>query len=270
MRFKKLNDWLTWLEKSSIENNRVTLSIQHLFPIAERLDVLSFEAPIVLVAGTNGKGTTLACLDQVYRAAGYQTALATSPHLIDFKERLLMRGLQLAEEQWCAAYAAVDIARAETELSYFEFSVLAQLYLIKMNPVDVVLLEIGLGGRLDAMNIIDPDIAVITTIDLDHMDYLGDTREKIAYEKAGIIRAHCPVVCGDFDVPQAIVNQAKKLNANLFMQNYHFQFELEGDAWTWQNTDQISAFADTSNSLTKCRDGFRSVRFTSRSFTYCI
>jgi dihydrofolate synthase/folylpolyglutamate synthase len=197
---------------------------------------------VITVAGTNGKGTTCALLEQLFLATSLSVAVYSSPHIVDFRERLRLNGAMLSKEAHCHAFNVIDEARQGTELTYFEFATLAALWLIYQNPVDVVLLEIGLGGRLDAVNIVDNDLAVITTIDLDHQDWLGDTREKIGFEKAGIMRPNGHAIIGDLDPPQSVLHQVDVLEVNAQWQQNDFSF-VEGDGnWQWISTErQIDA-----------------------------
>tara|TARA_R110000868_G_scaffold410505_4_gene698880 strand:+ start:125108 stop:126352 length:1245 start_codon:yes stop_codon:yes gene_type:complete len=230
-----LNQWLSWLEQAHPKS--IDLGLDRIGQVAESLQLKQFPIPVITVAGTNGKGSSVAMLTSIYQAAGYHTATYISPHLIDFRERVQIDGEMLSEKQWCDAMQTIDDVRGDVSLSYFEFTVLAGLLLIQQHQdqLDVIILEVGLGGRLDAINIIEPDVAVITTIELDHVDYLGDTRELIGREKAGIFRANKPAVCGDFDVPNSVKAYAQQLNATLYCQAKDFSYQEHDQAWTWKN-----------------------------------
>jgi dihydrofolate synthase/folylpolyglutamate synthase len=245
MRFNNLLQWLSWLEQSSTQNKKIKLGITHLLPIAQKLKVINFSVPVVLVAGTNGKGTTIASLEQIYQSAGYNTAAYTSPHFIRFNERLRIDGSELSDNLWCEAFAEIDaMLNPQAEhppLSYFEYTVLAGLYIIKemQHKLDVVLLEIGMGGRLDAMNIVEPSVSVITTIDLDHMEYLGNNRDAIALEKAGIMREDKLTICGDRNPPASLFQAAREYGAQLLCQGQDFWAEVSTTSWTWQSGDMV-------------------------------
>ncbi len=181
-----LADWLHYLE--SLHAKTIDLGLERVKAVAERL-ALHLDAVTFTVGGTNGKGSTCAMLEAILLAAGYRVGLYTSPHLIDFNERARVNGEIASDAALIEQFVAVEAARGDTSLTYFEFTTLAILRLFSQAKLDAVVLEVGLGGRLDAVNIIDADVAIVTSVDLDHMDYLGDTREKIGFEKAHIYRA---------------------------------------------------------------------------------
>ena len=174
--------------------------------VAERLGVLAPAATVLTVAGTNGKGSTVAMLDTTYRLAGYRVGTYTSPHLLRYNERIKVAGVPVDDDLICDAFARVDAARGDTPLTFFEFGTLAALVIFAAAKLDIMILEVGMGGRLDAVNIVDPSVAIIATLDIDHVEWLGDTREAIAREKAGIMRAHTPAVCSDPEVPLSPVS----------------------------------------------------------------
>ncbi len=206
-----LNEWLNHLENRHSEE--IQLGLTRIKTVAERLDLLNLDATIFSVAGTNGKGSTVAALEAVYLAAGYQVASYTSPHLINFNERIRVNQQPIPDKKLCAAFTAIEQARDNVHLTYFEMATLAALWYFKQFKLDVIILEVGIGGRLDATNIIDSDLAIITTVDLDHQDYLGDTIEAIGYEKAGVLRANKPFIFADDTPPESVIEQARKLNA---------------------------------------------------------
>lgn len=207
--------------------------------VAERLN-LRFDCPVITVAGTNGKGSTCAMLEAILLEAGYRTGVYTSPHLVQFEERCRVHGESVSASDLVANFADVEEARAkidedkpEISLSYFEFSTLAILQLLAKAELDVVILEVGLGGRLDAVNIIDADCAVITSIDLDHTELLGNNREAIGFEKAGIMRAGRPVVVSDPMPPQSILDHAASLGADVWTFGRDFNFTGDKQQWAW-------------------------------------
>jgi dihydrofolate synthase / folylpolyglutamate synthase len=188
---------------------------------------------VVTVAGTNGKGSSVALLEAIWRSAGYRVGAYTSPHLLRYNERIRIAGEAVADEPICLAFAAVEAARADVPLTYFEFATLAAFSIFAQTALDVVILEVGLGGRLDAVNIIDADVALIAAIGLDHEDWLGTTREQIAVEKAGIMRPGRPAVCSDHAVPEALIRHATASGAALALLGVDFGFEVAENSWTW-------------------------------------
>lgn len=232
MRFQTLDTWLEWqaqLHPSSIELGleRVASVWRHLYPH-------NFTSKVITVAGTNGKGSCVAMLDAILRAAGYRVGCYTSPHLLRYNERIRVDGQEAGDERICQAFERIDQARGDTSLTYFEFGTLAALDIFAAERLDIVILEVGLGGRLDAVNIIDPDVALITSIDLDHTDWLGDSREQIALEKAGIMRRGKPAVCGDIEPPESLIQYAQEQGVSLDLLGKDFGFEDRGATWDWR------------------------------------
>ncbi len=203
----------------------------------ERAEEAGFQrlAPLIItVAGTNGKGSCVALLDSLLRAAGMRVGTYTSPHLLHYNERVCVQGHPVPDNSLCSAFKLIAEAQQDTSLSYFEYSTLAALLIFRQAQLDAVILEVGLGGRLDAVNIIDADLAVISSIGLDHQDYLGDTRELIGAEKAGILRRSIPVVFGDTDLPLSVQQQAQELGCPLYQQGVDYGFETtDSDYWGW-------------------------------------
>jgi dihydrofolate synthase/folylpolyglutamate synthase len=189
--------------------------------------------PVITVGGTNGKGSTCAMLEAILDRAGYRVGCYTSPHLLRYNERVRVGRQNIADADLCRAFAVVDAARGDTGLTYFEFGTLAALWWMTECRIDVAVLEVGLGGRLDAVNIIDADVAVVTSIGLDHMEWLGDTREKIGFEKAGIFRAGRPAICADPDAPQSLVDHARAIGAKLLRAGIDFDF-TDQDSTQWR------------------------------------
>lgn len=224
-----LDDWINWL--LSLHADEIDLGLERIRCVASKMGLLKPNAKVITLAGTNGKGSSLAMLKSIYQAAGFQVGAYTSPHLIRFNERIqLPKGLA-TDAQIIAAFDAIEKARSETKLTYFEFSTLAALYVFQQATLDVILLEVGLGGRLDAVNIIDADLALITAIDIDHVDWLGDDRNQIAIEKAGVMRATKPAVCSDPRVPQTLIDYAEKLGAPLSLLKTDFDYVKQEDQW---------------------------------------
>jgi dihydrofolate synthase/folylpolyglutamate synthase len=190
--------------------------------------------PIVVVGGTNGKGSSCADLEAILGAAGYRTGLFTSPHLLRYNERVRIGGREASDAELVVAFEQVDAARGDTSLTYFEFGALGAMAQFVAAGVDVAILEVGLGGRLDAVNVFDADVALVTGVDLDHQDYLGDTREAIGFEKAGIYRAGCPAICADPAPPTSLIAHAQAIGADLRCLGRDFTYEATTDDWAWR------------------------------------
>ena len=227
---KTLQDWLAHCEQ--LHPQAIDMGLDRVKAVAERL-ALHFEGPVITVAGTNGKGSTCAMLEAILLEAGYRTGVYTSPHLVHFQERCRLHGESASAEALAQAFAQVEAVRGEVSLTYFEFSTLAILSLMAQSNLDVVILEVGLGGRLDAVNIIDPDCAVITSIDIDHTQLLGTDREQIGLEKAGIMRAGRPVVVSDPVPPDSLIAHAQAVGADLWRLGQDFNFSGDKQQWAW-------------------------------------
>ena len=190
---------------------------------------------VITVAGTNGKGSSVAFLEAILEAAGYRTGCYTSPHLLRYNERIRLRGEEAADALICEAFARVETARCGASLTYFEFGTLAAFDIFSRSELDVLILEVGLGGRLDAVNVIDADVALISTVDLDHSDWLGSTREAVALEKAGIMRQGRPAVFGGVDPPDSLIQQADRVGARLYMAGEDYHWRREEQQWQWRS-----------------------------------
>ena len=208
-----LDQWLCFLENRYA--NDIRLGLTRIKTVANRLDLLNVNAPVITVAGTNGKGSTISALEAIYCAAGYRVGTYTSPHLLTFNERIRVNQHPVSDATLCAAFNTLEQVRGVTPLTYFEMVTLAALMYFKQSALDIILLEVGMGGRLDATNIIDADVAIITTIDFDHQVYLGDTLDAIGYEKAGIMRANKPCIYADEKPPKRVIEYAASLNVSL-------------------------------------------------------
>lgn len=236
MRFEKLQLWLHWLE--NLHPQKIDLGLDRVTQVAERMQLLEPAATVITVAGTNGKGSSVQLFESVFAAAGVSTGSYTSPHVHRYNERIRINGVPVDEQEICHAFAQIDAARKEISLSYFEFSTLAALFIHQQHKVSVMLLEVGLGGRLDATNIVAADVALVTNIALDHMHYLGDTVEAIAVEKAGIARADKPLVSAAKNVTPALAHEAKRLGAKVIQTGLDFDIEIGVDSWSWKSADQ--------------------------------
>ncbi|ENX14317.1 hypothetical protein F894_02558 [Acinetobacter sp. CIP 51.11] len=238
-----LNTWLDYW--SHVHVTGIDLGLERVIPVAEKLGVTRPEAKVLTVAGTNGKGSTTTTLAAILNAQGFKVGLYQSPHVYRFNERVKLRGIEVEDQLLIDAFVQVDRARRECglSLSFFEATTLAAFVIFKDQCCDVWVLEVGLGGRLDVVNVVNPDIAVITNIGLDHTDWLGDTIEKIAFEKAGIIRPDIPVVFGgQQQIPQAILDKAAECNAPLYAINRDYFYEAFDDGQSW-------AFASSGTTL---------------------
>ena len=225
-----LNDWLARAEH--LHPDKIELGLDRAKEMAQRLG-LRFDCPVITVAGTNGKGSTCAMLESILTHAGYRTAVFTSPHLVRFEERLRLKGEAVDASKLIASFDVVEKARGDMALTYFEFTTLGILHCMTQEKPDVAILEVGLGGRLDAVNIIDADCAVITSIDLDHMEYLGPDRESIGFEKAGILRAGKPAIVSDPMPPQSVIDHANAIGADLWRFGHDFNVSGDKQQWGW-------------------------------------
>ncbi len=234
MRFSSLSQWLDWQER---------LHFKDIDPGLERVGQVwrymggSSQLPfkVVTVAGTNGKGSSVAITAAILRAAGYSVATYTSPHLLRYNERICINGDPCEDAEICEAFQRIDDARDDISLTYFEFATLAAADIFCRRGVDVAVMEVGMGGRLDAVNLFDTDVALITPISLDHMIWLGDNREQIGREKAGIIRADKPLVCSETTPPQSVLDYAASLNATSYLCDRDYSYQDKDANWSWQN-----------------------------------
>jgi len=242
-----LESWLQYI--SSVHPREIELGLERSQRVAANLS-LGKPAPLVVtVAGTNGKGSCVATMEAILQEAGYKTGCYTSPHIHVFNERIRINATNVTDAPLISAFAAIDEARDGETLSYFEFATLAGLYLLRENNVDVALLEVGLGGRLDAVNIVDADIAVISSIGIDHTDWLGNDIESIAVEKAGIMRPKIPTIFGGEQPPNAIINRAQELGSPLIIsgQNFHVEQNVANTSWRWRGQNREAEPIDWSD-----------------------
>jgi len=231
MRFQTLSQWLSWQE--TLHCKEIDLRLERVREVLSRLGWARTPWPVITVAGTNGKGSCVAMLEAILGVAGYRVGTYTSPHLLRYNERIRMLGEAASDAAICAAFERIDRVRDEVSLTYFEFGTLAALDLFARAALDIVVLEVGLGGRLDAVNAVDTDVALIATVDIDHTNWLGSDRESIGREKAGILRAGRPAVCGDPRPPASLLKYANELGVSLLCQGRDFGYQREAHGWDW-------------------------------------
>ena len=236
-----LDGWLARCER--LHPSEIEMTLSRVRTVKERLQ-LSFDIPVITVAGTNGKGSTCAMLESIAVQAGYRVGLYSKPHLVHFEERCRINGAMVSAEALLPHFEAVEQARGDVSLTYFEFTLLVIARLLSQEPLDLVVLEVGMGGRLDAVNIFDTDCAVITSIDLDHTEYLGSTREAIGHEKAGIMRAGKPVVISDPVPPRSLFDHAAAVGAQPWCFGRDFNYTADAQQWSWAGrTKRFNALA---------------------------
>lgn len=227
--------WLSVLEAR--HSKEIDMGLDRVSQVKQQLDIC-FGCPVIMVAGTNGKGSTCAMLEAILMQAGYRVGLYSKPHFLDFNERARINGIPVADELFVSVFEQVENARGNTSLTYFEFTTLAICKLLAEAPLDVVILEVGLGGRLDAVNVIDADVSIVTSVDIDHVDYLGDTREKIGFEKAGIFRTGKVAICSDPQPPQSLIEHANKIGADLRLFGRDFNYNGDKQQWNFGGREQ--------------------------------
>ena len=231
-----LPDWLALLESRHAETH-IDMGLDRVRAVKERM-ALDFSMPVIMVAGTNGKGSTCAMLESILLRAGYRVGLYIKPHFLDFNERARINGEMASDAALIASFNLVEEKRGAIDLTYFEFTTLAIMHLLSTTQIDVAILEVGLGGRLDAVNVIDADVAIVTSVDIDHTDYLGDTREKIGFEKAGIFRAGKPAICSDPVPPQSLLDHAAAIGADLWLLGRDFNYAGDQQQWGYGGRSQ--------------------------------
>jgi len=231
MRFDSLKGWLDWQE--SLHPLAIDMGLERAAQVYHALNPDCIKPLTITVAGTNGKGSCIAYLEAIYRAQGYRVGAYSSPHIFKYNERIKIDGKPVSDDKICEAFARIESVRGNTSLSYFEFGTLAALDIFRRSGLDIQLLEVGLGGRLDAVNIIDPDVSLISSIGIDHVDWLGATREAIGREKAGIFRAKIPAIVGDPEPPDSLAQSAADKNARLYCINKDFTYKKQAATWDW-------------------------------------
>lgn len=239
MTSRSLADWLAYLEQ--LHPTAIDMGLDRVRAVAARMAMTRPAPLVVTVTGTNGKGSTCAFIASLLNAQGLKVGSYSSPHLLRYNERVLLSGREASDAELCEAFAVVEAARGEISLTYFEMGTLAAFWLFERAGLDAVVLEVGLGGRLDAVNIVDADLAVITNIGLDHTDWLGNSRESVAYEKAGILREGKPALCGDLDPPQPLLDHANSLSAPLLLRGRDFDLAMGAGDWHWRGVDAAGA-----------------------------
>ncbi len=236
---RTLKDWLAWME--TLHPREIELGLARVAEVRDRMGLSALPFAVITVTGTNGKGSTAAMLEHCLHAAGYRVGAYRSPHLIDYNERVCVATEAVRDIELCEAFTRVEAARAGTPLTYFEFGTLAAVDLFRQHHVDIAVLEVGLGGRLDAVNAWDADVAIVSSVGIDHTEWLGPDRESIGREKAGIFRAQRCAICGDPDPPQSLIQAAEQVGAHLLCVHRDFDFERLPEGWTWRALDKMHA-----------------------------
>ena len=232
MKPRTLDAWLAYLEQ--LHPVAIDMGLERSREVFQRLGLGPLAPRVITVTGTNGKGSTCAFLASLLAGQGLRVGVYSSPHLLRYNERVRLNGTEASDAQLCAAFEAVEAARGDVSLTYFEMGTLAAFWLFASAGLDAVVLEVGLGGRLDTVNLVDADLAVVTSIGIDHADYLGNTRESVAFEKAGILRSGRPALCGDLDPPAPLLEKARSLGCPLLLRGHEFDLQIQAQGWNWQ------------------------------------
>ena len=232
MTQRTLGEWLAYLEQ--LHPAAIDMGLDRCQQVLARLGLGRLAPRVITVTGTNGKGSTCAFVASLLKAQGLKVGVYASPHLLRYNERVLIDGVEVDDARLCEAFAALEAARGEISLTYFEMGTLAAFWLFKQAALDAVVLEVGLGGRLDAVNLIDADLSLITSVGLDHADYLGNTRESVGFEKAGIMRAGHPALCGDLDPPHTVLDKVAELGCPFFLRGDAYDLTIGDSQWQWR------------------------------------
>jgi dihydrofolate synthase/folylpolyglutamate synthase len=235
MTARSLGDWLSYLEQ--LHPSAIDMGLERSQQVALQMGLTRPAPKVITVTGTNGKGSTCAFLATLLQAQGLRVGVYSSPHLLRYNERVQVQGVEATDDELCAAFEQVERGRGDISLTYFEMGTLAAFWLFEQAGLDAVVLEVGLGGRLDAVNLVDADMALVTSIGVDHAEWLGDTRESVAFEKAGIFREGRPALCGDPAPPQPLLDKAQALNCPLSLRGRDFDMSIATTGWDWFGTD---------------------------------
>jgi len=234
MRFKTLAEWLSWQEQ--LYPDVIDLGLHRVQALLKVLHLDEPAYPILTVGGTNGKGSCVSFAESMLRAAGRKVGAYVSPHLLRYNERVRVDGRDVSDQEFCESFQRIDDARGDLRVTYFEFGTLAAIDIFARRGVDVAVLEVGLGGRLDAVNALDADVALVSSVGLDHQDWLGPDRESIGREKAGIFRSRRPAICGDRQPPASLLEHARAIGAGLQLIGRDFECQVQGDTWSWRGS----------------------------------
>ena len=245
MTERVLADWLSYLEQ--LHPSAIDMGLERSQVVLQRLGLGRLAPRVITVTGTNGKGSTCAFIAALLQAQGLKVGVYSSPHLLRYNERVQIAGVEATDAMLCEAFAVVEAARGDTSLTYFEMGTLAAFWLFQQAGLDALVLEVGLGGRLDAVNLLDADIAVVTSIGIDHADWLGDSRESVAFEKAGIFRASKPALCGDLDPPQPLLDQVALLDTPFFLRGRDYDLSTNAQEWSWHGLNHLGAVVSLEN-----------------------
>lgn len=244
MRFSDLEAWLNW--QSTLNPAEIDLGLERIADVLKKMGHgTQFDCPLIMVAGTNGKGSVVAFLEALARAHNLNVCTYTSPHILRYNERIKINGIPVDDETLCRSFEAIDRVRDGIALTYFEFGTLAAINVFKHQQTDLIVMEVGLGGRLDAVNVMEPDISIITPIAIDHSNWLGDTREAIAREKAGILRHDKPAICGDPDPPLSLSTIAEEMNTPLYRLGQAYAVK-HGEHPHWNFSSELGDYNDLS------------------------
>ena len=236
---RTLADWLAWIE--TLHPRSIELGLERVHAVLDNMGLRRPTYAVIAIAGTNGKGSATAMCEAILRRAGYKVGSYTSPPLVAYNERVRMNGRNATDAELCGAFERIEAARGNVPLTYFEFGTLAAFDLFRSTNIDIAVLEVGMGGRLDAVNAIDPDVSIVTAVDIDHVAWLGRTREAIGREKAGIFRTGRAAICGDPNPPEIIAAEAARIGAKLLQVGRDFQIERANTDWTWRMGERLRA-----------------------------
>lgn len=233
---RSLDEWLTYIQ--TVHRRSIDMGLDRVHRVLDRLDITPLEYVLISVAGTNGKGSSVGLLEAILTKAGYRVGAYTSPHLVHYAERIRVQRTPASESELCRAFATIEAARGNVALTYFEFSTLAALLIFHVHRLDLAVMEVGMGGRLDAVNALDADAGLITSIDIDHVNWLGRDRAQIAVEKAGIMRTARPVVVADPDPPPSLIERGHDVGARVHLLHEQFGYHVRDDVWDWWGPEQ--------------------------------